>query len=251
MNDIHGGESLLISARDLVKKYDQVYALKGLSLTVERGQTIALIGPNGAGKTTTLESLLGLRQPDSGTITIFGIDVLKDPKPALERIGAHLQETRLFAKATPRDYLKLFSKIFQKAVDLDELVEWLGLGSFMDVKVAKLSGGMRQRLSLALAVINDPELVILDEPTVGLDPIARQEFWDLLRKLQRDGKTLLFSTHYMQEATELPDKIVMIHAGEVVYSGAPSVVIKKADELGGSLDSAYRYYVERASGPAQ
>lgn len=139
-------------------------------------------------------------------------------------------------------------QIFEKTADVDEIVSSLELTDFVDKKIGELSGGMRQRVSLALALINDPDLVLLDEPTVGLDPIARQDFWRLIQRLQDAGKTILFTTHYMEEATTLADNVIMIHQGEVVFNGPPSIVISKAEELDGTLDQAYTHYVNAANG---
>jgi ABC-2 type transport system ATP-binding protein len=238
----------IIKVDSVSKKYDEKYALKNVSVSVNRGETLALIGPNGAGKTTFIESILNLKEPEEGSIRVFDIDILKNKKQHLDRVGAHLQEVRLFPKVSPRDFLNFFMQLFDNTADIDEIVSSLELTEFMDKKIGELSGGMRQRVSLALAMINDPDLVLLDEPTVGLDPIARQDFWRLIQRLQEKGKTILFTTHYMEEATTLADKVLMIHQGEVVFNGAPSIVISKAEELEGTLDQAYTHYVNAANG---
>ncbi len=235
-----------VSAVD--KRYGDKYALKNVSLSVNKGETVALIGPNGAGKTTFIETILNLKEPDAGEISVFGIDILTHRKQHLARVGAHLQEVRLFPKITPRDLMTFFCSLYDKTADIDDLIESLALTGFMDKTIGQLSGGMRQRVSLALALVNDPELVLLDEPTVGLDPIARQDFWQLIQQLQQSGKTILFSTHYMEEATTLANKLVMIHSGEVVFQGQPSDVILKAQEINGSLDLAYTHYVQAVNG---
>ncbi|MFQ3244213.1 MAG: ABC-2 type transport system ATP-binding protein [Arenicella sp.] len=236
----------VVEIESVSKKYDQKFALKNVSVSLAREETIALIGPNGAGKTTLLESILNLKKPDSGSIKVFNIDILKNRKAHLHRVGAHLQEVRLFTRATPRDLLTLFKKIFDSDSDINKLIESMALTEFVDKKVGQLSGGVRQRVSLALAMINDPELVLLDEPTVGLDPIARQEFWNLIKQLQADKKALIFSTHYMEEAVALSDKVIMIHQGQVVFQGPPSEVEKKAKSINGTLDQAYAHYVNAA-----
>lgn len=238
----------LIKVDSVSKKYDSKYALKNVSVSVKTGDTVALIGPNGAGKTTFIESILNLKKPDEGSIHVFGIDILANKKKHLPRVGAHLQEVRLFPKITPRDLLNFFMQIFEKTADVDDIITSLELTEFVDKKIGDLSGGMRQRVSLALAMINDPDLILLDEPTVGLDPIARQDFWRLIERLQDQGKTILFTTHYMEEATTLANKVVMIHQGEVVFDGPPSIVISKAEEIDGTLDQAYTHYVHAANG---
>lgn len=230
------------------KAYEDKHALKNVSVTVEQGETVALIGPNGAGKTTFIETLLNLKEADSGDISVFGIDIVKNKKQHLAKVGAHLQEVRLFPKITPNDLLTFFSRLFDKTADINELIESLELTNFVDKKIEELSGGMRQRVSLALALINDPELVLLDEPTVGLDPIARQDFWRVIRKLQDAGKTIVFSTHYMEEATSLATRVVMIHQGQVVFDGPASAVVDKAKEIQGTLDEAYTHYVQAITG---
>lgn len=238
----------IIKVDSVSKKYDEKYALKKVSVSVNRGETVALIGPNGAGKTTFIESILNLKVPEEGSIHVFDIDILKNKKQHLSRVGAHLQEVRLFPKVSPRDFLNFFMQLFDKTADIDEIISSLELTEFMDKKIGELSGGMRQRVSLALAMINDPELVLLDEPTVGLDPIARQDFWRLIQRLQEKGKTILFTTHYMEEATTLASKVIMVHQGEVVFNGPPSIVISKAEEIEGTLDQAYTHYVNAANG---
>lgn len=152
----------------------------------------------------------------------------------------------MFPRATPRDYLSLFVSLYQKTLPVNEVVEWLGLTEFMDKKIKDLSGGMAQRVALAVAVINDPDIVLLDEPTVGLDPISRREFWSCLKTLKQRGKTLIFNTHYMDEAVSLADQIVLISGGEVVFKGAPDEVKALAAQLAGGLDEAYEYYVNAA-----
>ncbi|EKE87547.1 ABC transporter [Idiomarina xiamenensis 10-D-4] len=238
----------LITVSSISKSYDDKYALHDVSLTVDSGQTVALIGPNGAGKTTFIETILNLKKPEQGAVSVFGIDILKHRKKHLPRVGAHLQEVRLFPKVSARDFLHFFQQLYQKTADVNEIIEALELTEFVDKKIGQLSGGMRQRVSLALALVNDPDLVLLDEPTVGLDPIARQEFWRLIQKLQASGKTILFTTHYMEEATTLADRVVMLHQGRVVFNGAPHDVISKAEEIGGNLDQAYSHYVQAANG---
>lgn len=238
----------VIKVTSISKAYGAKYALNNVSVSVSKGETVALIGPNGAGKTTFIETILNLKQPDSGEVSVFGIDILTNKKKHLPRVGAHLQEVRLFPKVTPKDFLEFFTKLYDKTADVDDIIASLELTDFVDKKIGELSGGMRQRVSLALAMVNDPELILLDEPTVGLDPIARQDFWRLIEKLQGQGKTILFTTHYMEEATTLADRVVMIHQGQVVFDGTPSEVIGKAAEINGNLDQAYSHYVQAANG---
>lgn len=244
-------DQLIAKVQDIHKAYGSKIALDGLSLQIPGDKTIALIGPNGAGKTTFLEILLGLRQPDSGQVHVLGHDVIEDPQAHVDRIGVQLQETRLFGKVTAREYFRFFGEVYSRSLPIEDLTRTLGLESLIDISLAKLSGGQRQRVSLALALINDPEFVILDEPTVGLDPIARQEFWSLIRRLRSDGRTLLFSTHYMEEAEALADELIMISNGRLIASGSPRDVVLRAEPYGcKNLDEAYCHFagvVDKAS----
>lgn len=236
-------DQLIAQVVDVHKAYGKNIALDGLTLDVPADRTIALIGPNGAGKTTFLEILLGLRKPDSGSVYVLGHDVVEDPQAHVDRIGVQLQETRLFAKVTAREYFRFFAELYSRSLPIEELARTLALEALIDIPLGKLSGGQRQRAALALALINDPEFVILDEPTVGLDPIARQEFWTLIRRLRSDGRTLLFSTHYMEEAEALADELIMISSGHLIASGSPREVVCQAAPYGcKNLDEAYRHF---------
>jgi len=236
-------DQVIALVHEVHKAYENKIALDGLTLQIAADRTIALIGPNGAGKATLLEILLGLRRPDRGQVQVLGNDVVEDPQAHVDRIGVQLQETRLFGKVTAREYFRFFGGIYSRTLPVEELASMLGLASFIDLPLAKLSGGQRQRVALALALVNDPEFVILDEPTVGLDPIARQEFWTLIRRLRSDGRTLLFSTHYMEEAEALADEIIMISSGRLIASGPPQDVVERAGHHGcRNLDEAYRHF---------
>ena len=236
-----------LEVRDLVKSYGNVRALRGLTVSVERGQTVALIGPNGAGKSSFVEILMGLRHADSGSVHVLGHDVVRDPRGHVARIGVQLQETRLFKLLSVREYFKFFAKLYPKHVPLDALAEEFALTEIIDTRVGKLSGGQKQRVALALALINDPELVILDEPTVGLDPIVRREFWELIRRLGQRGKTVLFTTHYMDEAQALADAVLMISNGRLVAAGSARQLIERAPEGSVTLDDAYGHFARAAA----
>jgi ABC-2 type transport system ATP-binding protein len=234
---------LIADIQDVFKKYGKTVALDGLSLQIPADRAIALIGPNGAGKTTFIEILLGLRQPDRGYVQVLGHDVVRNPQAHVDRLGIQLQDSKLFAKATPREYLKFFSQLYSRSLPIGDLARTLGIEASLDIQLGKLSGGQRQRVALGLALINDPDFVILDEPTVGLDPIARREFWDLITHLRKDGRTLLFSTHYMEEAEALADEIIMISHGRLIANGTTRDVIDRARPHGcTNLDEAYRHY---------
>ncbi|WP_326542865.1 ABC transporter ATP-binding protein [Pseudorhodoferax sp.] len=232
-----------IDVRNLTKTYGGKPALRGLSLAIAPGSTVALIGPNGAGKSTFVEILMGLRTPDAGQVSVLGHDVVRDPRGHVARIGVQLQESNLFKLLTVREYLAFFAKLYPRHADVQALAREFSLVDFLDTRVGKLSGGQKQRVALALALINDPELVILDEPTVGLDPIVRREFWELIRRQAGRGRTVLFTTHYMDEAKELADQVLMISAGRLVAAGSPTQLIERAPAGVSTLDDAYAHYV--------
>ena len=236
-----------IDVRGLIKNYGSKAALRGLSLRIETGSTVALIGPNGAGKSTFVEILMGLRTPDAGQVQVLGHDVVKNPRGHVARIGVQLQESNLFKLLTVREYLAFYAKLYPRSVDLQQLAEELGLTPMLDTRVGKLSGGQKQRVSLALALINDPELVILDEPTVGLDPIMRREFWKLIQRQSRNGRTVLFTTHYMDEAHALADQVLMISNGELVASGSALQLIERAGAGSLTLDDAYSHFARHGA----
>ena len=231
-----------VEVRGLTKSYGGKPALRGLDLRIESGSTVALIGPNGAGKSTFVEILMGLRLPDAGQVNVLGHDVLKNPRGHLARIGVQLQDANLFKLLTVREYLDFFARLYPTHADLDNLAREFALTELLDVRVGKLSGGQRQRVALALALVNDPELVILDEPTTGLDPIARREFWALIRRQSQRGRTVLFTTHYMDEAKELADQVLMISAGRLVAEGSADQLIARAGSA--NLDDAYAHFAQ-------
>ena len=231
-----------VEVRGLFKSYDGKPALRGLDLRIEAGTTVALIGPNGAGKSSFVEILMGLRLPDSGQVRVLGHDVLKDPRGHLARIGVQLQDANLFKLLTVREYLHFFARLYPTHADLDQLATEFALDEMLDKRVSKLSGGQKQRVALAPALVNDPELVILDEPTTGLDPIARREFWSLIRRQSQRGRTVLFTTHYMDEARELAHQVLMISAGRVVAEGTPQQLIERAGNT--TLDDAYAHFAQ-------
>ena len=193
----------------------------GVSFEIEPGEIFGLLGPNGAGKTTTVECLIGLAQPDAGSIEICGLDARREPRAVKERIGAALQSTALQDKITPREALTLFGAFYAKRQAPEALLERFNLTAKADATFDTLSGGQRQRLALALAFVNEPELVFLDEPTSGLDPQARRELHDDILQMKRDGHTVLLTTHYLDEAEALCDRVAIIARGRVVAAGAP------------------------------
>jgi ABC-2 type transport system ATP-binding protein len=220
--------SASVSVRNLSKGYGPVLAVHDLSLAVMPGEIFGLLGLNGAGKTTTLECILGLRQPDTGTITLAGINAEADPVRARQRVGAVLQSTALQEKLTPRQALRFYASFYSVAANPVALLEHFDLVAKADEPFAALSGGQRQRLFLALAFINQPEVVILDEPTAGLDPRARREMHQLLRQMKAEGRAVLLSTHDLEEAQKLCDRIGILHAGRLIAVDSPAALLARA-----------------------
>ncbi len=206
----------VISVADLCKCYGEIKAVDGVSFTVGRGEVFGMLGPNGAGKTTTIEILEGLRHPDSGTATVLGMDVIHHAEAIKERIGVQLQSVALYPRLNVTELLDLFGSFYRNHVPTKKLVADLGLGERAHARSMDLSGGQQQRLSIALALVNDPELVFLDEPTTGLDPQARRSLWDLIKGLQAQGKSVMLTTHYMEEATELCDRVAIMDHGHIL-----------------------------------
>ncbi len=215
----------VIRVADLKKHYGDVKAVDGVSFEVGRGEVFGMLGPNGAGKTTTIEVLEGLRSPDSGTVEVLGLDVRRHPQSIKERIGVQLQSVSLYPRLTVTELLDLFGSFFSHHVPTKQLIEAVDLGERARAWSMNLSGGQQQRLSIALALVNDPELVFLDEPTTGLDPQARRSLWDLIRGLQERGKSVMLTTHYMEEATELCSRVAIMDHGHILEMGGVSELI--------------------------
>ncbi|HET9755105.1 MAG TPA: ABC transporter ATP-binding protein, partial [Candidatus Limnocylindrales bacterium] len=212
---------------DLTKSYGNVEALRGVSFDVAEGEVFGLLGPNGAGKTTTVEILEGLRTPDDGEVSVLGIDVARGADALKPRIGVSLQTAALYPKLTVTEVLDLFRSFYARARPTAELIEALDLGERRDAQTSVLSGGQRQRLGVALALVNDPEIVFLDEPTTGLDPAARRSLWDLVLGLKADGRTILLTTHYMEEAEVLCDRLAIMDHGRILELGTVDELISK------------------------
>jgi ABC-2 type transport system ATP-binding protein len=217
----------VIRVRGLTKRYGDVQAVAGIDFDVARGEVFGLLGPNGAGKTTTVEILEGLRSPDGGEATVLGQDVAKDADALKPRIGVSLQTAAMYPKLTVLELLDLFRSFYPRSRPTAELVEALGLGERQKARSQELSGGQRQRLAVALALVNDPELVFLDEPTTGLDPAARRALWDLIGGLKADGRTVLLTTHYMEEAEILCDRLAIMDHGRILEMGTVDELVTK------------------------
>jgi len=211
--------------RGLRKSFPKVVAVAGVDLEVARGEVFGLLGPNGAGKTTTLEIIEGLTSADAGDIEILGLTWTDHGQEIRSRIGVQLQSTSLFNKITPREALDLYGSYYPKRRGTQELLELVQLVEKADAYHVTLSGGQQQRLALALALVNDPELVFLDEPTTGLDPQARRSLWEVVRRMKREGRTVVLTTHYMDEAEALCDRLAIMDHGKVIATGTPASLI--------------------------
>jgi ABC-2 type transport system ATP-binding protein len=215
----------VIHVASIRKTYGRTVAVDEVSFEVQPGEIFGLIGPNGAGKTTTMECVEGLRTPDRGAISVLGLDPTRDVYPLQERIGVQLQEAQLQKRIKVREAVALWASLYRKPVNGDRLLEQLGLSDKRDAWFMTLSGGQKQRLFIALALINDPELVFLDELTTGLDPQARRAIWELVRGIRQRGKTVFLTTHLMEEAERLCDRVAIIDHGRIIDIGSPAELI--------------------------
>jgi ABC-2 type transport system ATP-binding protein len=221
----------VILVSELRKAYGTTVAVDGISFEVEQGEFFGILGPNGAGKTTTLEVLEGLRQPDSGELSVFGLPPWPRNPALLPRIGVQLQSSSFFERLTAREQIRTFASLYGvPARRADEMLGVVGLDDQANVRAEKLSGGQGQRLSIACALVHDPELVFLDEPTGALDPQARRNLWDLLRQINADGRTVLLTTHHMDEAETLCDRVAIMDHGKVLELGPPAALVREIDQ---------------------
>jgi ABC-2 type transport system ATP-binding protein len=209
----------VISVADVRKSYGAVKAVDGVSFDVAKGEIFGLLGPNGAGKTTTMEMIEGLHAPDSGEISVLGMNVARQAPAIKLRVGVQLQTAALYPQLTVAEVLTLFGSFYTRQAPVDRLIEDLELGEKRNARTKTLSGGQQQRLSVALALVNDPEVVFLDEPTTGLDPAARQGLWNVIRRMQGEGRTILMTTHYMPEAEALCDRLAIMDHGRILDMG--------------------------------
>ena len=228
-----------IEVRDLRKSYGELEAVRGIDFSVQRGEIYGMLGPNGAGKTSTVEILEGYRQRSSGSVSVLGYDPQSRPLELRQRVGIVLQSSGIYNQVRVREVLAHFAGFYPHPRDVDEVVELVGLTDKRDERARRLSGGQRRRLDLALALIGDPELIFLDEPTTGFDPAARRTAWQTIRSLKDLGKTVLLTTHYLDEAQELADRVAIVKGGQILAEGSPA-------ELG--VGSASRYRVAYVNG---
>ena len=210
-----------ISVRGLQKAYGNLAAVRGIDFDIEEGEVFGLLGPNGAGKTTTVEILEGYRRRDAGEVTVLGHDP-QDPGPEFrERIGVVLQQSELWPNLTVRETHRVFAGYYRAPRDVDEVIDLVGLAEKRDARVKTLSGGQKRRLDLGVALVGDPDLIFLDEPTTGFDPAARRAAWEMIRSLRSLGKTVLLTTHYLDEAEQLADRVAVLRDGEIAIIGTP------------------------------
>jgi ABC-2 type transport system ATP-binding protein len=218
-----------IVVENLRKRYGKTQAVDGISFAVHTGEIFGMLGPNGAGKTTTIEMIEGLRDPDEGSITVLGLSQPRDRMAIKMRIGIQLQATSLYPRLTVAEILDLFHTFYRgrKTLSTDELIRMMDLQEKRSTRSKSLSGGQKQRLSVALALVNDADVVFLDEPTTGMDPQARRQLWDVIHALRDRGKTILLTTHYMEEAEQLCDRVAVVDHGRIIELGAPSDLVHR------------------------
>jgi ABC-2 type transport system ATP-binding protein len=219
-------ENVVVDVKNLVKSYGEVKAVNGLSFSVFAGETFGMLGPNGAGKTTTVEIIEGLRASDSGEVSVLGLDVAKVPAKIKQRIGVQLQAPSLLPLVNVTELLDLFASFYDRALSVKDVLKLLSLEESAKVLVKNLSGGQQQRLSVALALINDPDIAFLDEPTTGLDPQARRNLWSMIESMSSRGKTVFLTTHYMEEAESLCDRVAVVDHGNIIATGSPKDLIQ-------------------------
>lgn len=232
-------QETMIEVKNLVKKYGTFTAVNSIGFSVQKGEIFGLLGPNGAGKSTTLEMMVGLRKPDSGTAIIGGFDISRELKKVKEVIGIQLQSTTLFELLTVEEILRLYASFYRVNVSIPDLIEDMVLTEKTKSRIKTLSGGQKQRLAIALALVHDPWIIFLDEPTTGLDPQARRTLWDIVLKLKEKGKTTVLTTHYMDEAHVLCDRIAIMDQGKLIALDTPMNLVKSLQS-----DSAVEFQYE-------
>lgn len=236
----------MIEVTDLKKYYGSLKAVDGVNLTVEKGEVFGLLGPNGAGKTTTMEMMEGLRDADSGEVMINGLSVRENRKKVTEHIGVQLQSTSMFDLLTVEEILRMYASFYKKTKPVETILQQMNLLEKRKDSIKGLSGGQKQRLAIGLALIHDPEVIFLDEPTTGLDPQARRSLWDIILELKKQGKTIILSTHYMEEAYVLCDRLAIMDQGKVMALDTPDNLISSLE-----MESAIQFKWDRELQPLE
>lgn len=216
----------IIQIKELSKSYNGIKAVRSISFDVYKNEVFGILGPNGAGKTTTIEMIEGLREIDQGDISLDGIDVDQNPSKAKDRIGIQLQDSDCFDYLNLCEILELFGDFYSRKVNPHKILDEVDLSQKSKAMVKQLSGGQKQRLSIALALVNDPKILFLDEPTTGLDPQARRHMWQFIRKMKKEGRTIILTTHYMEEAEELCDRVAIMDEGKILVIDTPDKLIQ-------------------------
>jgi len=227
---------IVVKVDNLTKKYGDLIAVNGISFSIEKGEIFGLLGPNGAGKTTTVEMIEGLRKPDNGTIKVCGIDAQKNSENIKELIGAQLQSTTIYDQIRVKEVIDLFGSYYKKSIPSSKILEEVSLTDKKNAFYRTLSGGQKQRVAMALALVNDPEVLFLDEPTTGLDPQARRNVWAIITDLRKRGKTIILTTHYMEEAEQLCQRVGIIDHGKIIALDTPTNLITNS-----GLESAIEF----------
>ncbi|GGG09997.1 ABC transporter ATP-binding protein [Paenibacillus abyssi] len=222
---MNSGQAMVLQVDRLRKSFGSVVAVDGISFDVAQGEVFTIIGPNGAGKTTTLEMIEGMQKPDDGTITILGDSWSSRARSIKMRIGVQPQSSALFDLLTVEENLDVFASFYERQRPVEEIMRLINLTDHRDKRVKTLSGGQKQRLAIGLAMVNDPEIIFLDEPTTGLDPQARRNIWDIVLKLKELGKTTILTTHYMEEAEKLSDRVCIVDQGKIIAIDTPKALI--------------------------
>ncbi len=228
-----------IEVSSLKKAYGSLLAVDSISFEVEKGEVYSLLGPNGAGKTTTIEILEGLRERDAGDVKVLGLDPWKSGYELHKKIGVIPQGFKFLDYATPKEAIRYYADLFAVKVDAEAILRRVILEESASVYFSRLSGGQKQKVGLALALVNDPELVFLDEPTTGLDPQARRAVWEVIRNLKSEGRSVMLTTHYLDEAEELADEVAIMDRGTIITSGTPMEIIERHGSRGDSLEDVF------------
>lgn len=224
---MNGNATDVIVVNDLRKVYDEQVAVADITLTVRQGEVFGLLGPNGSGKTTTLETIVGLRRPTSGIVTVLGFDPMRHRHRITERVAVQPQSATLFPTLTVWETVQLFASFYPASREPSELLEEVGLDDARKVRVKHLSGGQERRLLIGIALVGNPEVLVLDEPSAGLDPVARRRLWDVIERQRQRGTTILLSTHHMDEATQVCDRLAILVRGEIAAEGEPDALIRE------------------------